>query len=172
MTDREYFYLDNLLAHAAKTRTFLSNRMKPERERSVSRAFLRAIGISFIDSELIAPTVEPADVAFRDARFQVRDLVSACCRCGKGAELVGGGNWDHRNPGSADWTDLLDSLDQEDQGRGQEDRALNQGERGSSREACTRRTISHPGTINSRPSQNHQWQPRHRRIPGRLRSDA
>ena len=72
-TDRAY--LEKLKAHAAETRTFLSNTMKPERERSVCRAFLRAIGVSFIDSELIAPTVEPADVAFRDARFQVRDLL-------------------------------------------------------------------------------------------------
>lgn len=49
--------------------------MKPERERSVCRAFLRTLGVPFNDSELIAPTIEPADVTFRDARFQVRDLL-------------------------------------------------------------------------------------------------
>lgn len=72
-TDCEF--LQKLRAHAAQTRAFLSNKMKPERERSVCRAFLRSLGVSFSDSELVAPTVEPADVAFRDARFQVRDLL-------------------------------------------------------------------------------------------------
>jgi hypothetical protein len=72
-TDRAY--LDKLKSHATETRTFLGNTMKPERERSVCRAFLRTIGIPFSDGELIAPSVEPADVAFRDARFQVRDLL-------------------------------------------------------------------------------------------------
>jgi hypothetical protein len=72
-TDRAF--LEKFTAHAAQTRAFLSNAMKPERERSVCRAFLRALGVSFNDSELIAPAVEPADVAFRDARFQVRDLL-------------------------------------------------------------------------------------------------
>lgn len=75
MVTREQAYLKKLRAHAADTRTFLSNKMKPERERSVCRAFLRTIGVSFLDRELVAPTVEPADVAFRDARFQVRDLL-------------------------------------------------------------------------------------------------
>lgn len=73
MTDREY--LEKRRVHVADTRTFLGNKMKPERERTVCRAFLRAIGVSFIDSELHAPTVEPVDVEFRDARFQVRDLL-------------------------------------------------------------------------------------------------
>ena len=67
--------MEKLRAHAAQTRTFLGNKMKPERERSVCRAFLRALGVSFIDSEIIASTVEPVDVAFRDAQFQVRDLL-------------------------------------------------------------------------------------------------
>ena len=49
--------------------------MKPEREKSVCRAFLRALGVTFTDHELIAPNQEPTDVAFRDARFQVRDLL-------------------------------------------------------------------------------------------------
>lgn len=75
MSGTDHAYLEKLRAHAADTRTFLSNKLKPERERSVCRAFLRAIGVSFIDNELIAPTVEPADVAFRQARFQVRDLL-------------------------------------------------------------------------------------------------
>jgi hypothetical protein len=49
--------------------------MKPERERSVCRAFLRAIGVPFQEQELVAPTDEPADVAFRTARFQIREIL-------------------------------------------------------------------------------------------------
>lgn len=74
LAEAEHF-LKKLRTHLAQTRTFLSNAMKPERERSVCRAFLRALGIPFKDTELIAPTEEPADVAFRGARFQVRDLL-------------------------------------------------------------------------------------------------
>ncbi len=72
-SDKEF--LEKLRAHASEARTFLSNKMRPDRERSVARAFLRTLGVSFQDSQLIAPTVEPADVAFRDARFQIRDLL-------------------------------------------------------------------------------------------------
>jgi hypothetical protein len=72
-TDTEF--LESLRKHATETRTFLGNKAKPERERSVCRAFLRAIGVAFEEPELIAPTEEPADVAFRAARFQIRELL-------------------------------------------------------------------------------------------------
>ena len=75
MPDTDRKFLENLAAHAVETRAFLGNKMKPERERAVCRAFLRAVGVSFNESELVAPTIEPTDVAFRDARFQVRDLL-------------------------------------------------------------------------------------------------
>jgi hypothetical protein len=75
MGSAEYEFLIDLRAHAHQTRSFLSNKMKPERERSVCRALLRALGVSFADRELIAPTVEPADVSFRELQFQVRELL-------------------------------------------------------------------------------------------------
>lgn len=68
-------HIAKLRAHAADTRYFLSNPLKPQRERAVCRAFLRTIGLRFTDTEIIAPCEEPADVCFRDARFQVRDLL-------------------------------------------------------------------------------------------------
>jgi len=67
--------LKNLYNHARETREFFSNKTKPERERAVCRAFLRTIGVTFKECELIAPAVEPADVAFRTARFQIRELL-------------------------------------------------------------------------------------------------
>lgn len=66
-------YIAKLQAHAADTRTLLSNPQKQQRERAVCRAFLRVIGLRFTDREIIAPCDEPADVCFRDARFQIRD---------------------------------------------------------------------------------------------------
>ena len=78
MTATHKTEIDNLVElrkHASDTRAFLSNKNKPERERSISRAFLRTIGVSFKDDELVAPTEEPADVAFRSARFQIREML-------------------------------------------------------------------------------------------------
>jgi hypothetical protein len=75
MNEMDRKYLQKLRDHAADTRTFLSNKMKSERERAVCRAFLRTTGISFQEIEIIAPATEPADVFFRTARFQIRDLL-------------------------------------------------------------------------------------------------
>ncbi|MCB0831868.1 MAG: DUF1780 domain-containing protein [Bacteroidetes bacterium] len=72
-TESEYF--NSLRNHASDTCVFLGNKMKPERERSVCRGFLRAVGVAFEELELIAPTEEPADVAFRTARFQIREIL-------------------------------------------------------------------------------------------------
>jgi len=75
MCKTETEYLENLRKHATDTRVFLGNKAKPERERSVCRAFLRTIGVAFEEHELIAPTEEPADVAFRTAQFQIREIL-------------------------------------------------------------------------------------------------
>jgi len=75
MCKSEIEYLRKLQKHAGDTRVFLSNQKKPERERSVCRAFLRAIGISYKEQELLAPTEEPVDVAFRTARFQIMEIL-------------------------------------------------------------------------------------------------
>jgi len=82
MRETEAQNLEKLREHAIKTRAFLTNKMKPERERSVCRAFLRAIGVPLEEQELVAPTDEPADVAFRTARFQVRELLEPHRRIG------------------------------------------------------------------------------------------
>ena len=67
----EALYLQELKDHASEVREFLKNPAKPEREKSVVRAFLKTIGVVFAEPELIAPAEEPADVAFRDCRFQI-----------------------------------------------------------------------------------------------------
>ena len=88
MNEMDRKCLQKLRDHARDTRTFLSNKMKSERERAVCRAFLRTIGISFEESEIIAPATEPADVLFRTARFQIRDLLEP--------DRKRGDNWEKR----------------------------------------------------------------------------
>lgn len=68
-------YLEALRVHAEETCRLLSNRRKSEREQAVCRAFLRSSGIRFSENELVAPCQEPADVCFREARFQVREIL-------------------------------------------------------------------------------------------------
>jgi len=79
---RERDHLDALRAHAAETRRYLTDALKPERERDVCRAFLRCVGIPFVEQEIIAPSNEPVDVSFREARFQVRELMDVARRRG------------------------------------------------------------------------------------------
>jgi len=79
-TDKEY--LEKLRHYATEVQTFLNNKMKPERERSVCRAFLRTLGVSFKEGEIIAPANEPVDVMFREARFQIRDILESDHRRG------------------------------------------------------------------------------------------
>jgi len=101
MCSTDHEFLNDLKTHADETRVFLSNKMKPERERSVCRAFLRALGISFTDQELIAPTVEPADVSFRELQFQVRELLRGRKR---------GANWKTKQKQYAEARSVTDLL--------------------------------------------------------------
>lgn len=68
-------YLLKLREHVAETRWIFSNKMKPERERMVCRAFLRCLAIEFADEEIITSDTEPIDVVFRSAKFQIRELM-------------------------------------------------------------------------------------------------
>jgi hypothetical protein len=76
MSDFDEAYLKGLLNHYTESLRFFSPRIQVERDRSVVRAFLRTLGIYLAERELRAPNPEPVDVAFGDARFQVRELLS------------------------------------------------------------------------------------------------
>lgn len=73
-------YRQKLQAHAERAIAFFSDGNRSERERAVCRAFLRCIGVPFDESEIVAPTTEPADVSFRDALFQVREILNTGSR--------------------------------------------------------------------------------------------
>lgn len=75
MCSPDELYLEQLRQHAQDTRTFFSNKAKPERERAVCRAFLRTIGINFDNSEVISSKIDPPDVVFRTAQFEVREML-------------------------------------------------------------------------------------------------
>jgi len=72
---RETEYIERQRRDAAEARTLFSNVQKPKRERMVVRAFLRCIGEQFSDDEIRAGADEPVDVAFRTARFQIREIL-------------------------------------------------------------------------------------------------
>ena len=57
-----------------RPRLLLAQRMKPQRDRAVVRALLRLLGVTFAESEVIAPVESPIDVRFREAQFHVREL--------------------------------------------------------------------------------------------------
>ncbi len=58
----------------AQTRVLLAHTRKPERDRAVMRAFLRALGVAYADAELVASVEAPIDVRFREAQFHLREL--------------------------------------------------------------------------------------------------
>lgn len=52
-----------------------SSKRKPDWEREVCCALLREIGVDFEEGELASPDVDPPDVNFRDASFEVKELL-------------------------------------------------------------------------------------------------
>lgn len=84
MTEEERRYIEKCLANAEASDRFFSGPHKPERERLECAWFLRALRVPFAVEELIAvPNDGPPDridVQFREARFQVRELLDAGCR--------------------------------------------------------------------------------------------
>ena len=75
MNDKDY--LDRVSAFASEMRRFHARTQQPERERRAVCGFLRCIGIDFAVDEIQSRPKEndPVDVEFRDAHFQVTDLL-------------------------------------------------------------------------------------------------
>jgi len=75
MNDKDY--LDGLPAYAREMRRLHSNSGQTERERRTVCAFLRSIGTDFSVNEIKPKPEEndPVDVEFRNAHFQVTDLL-------------------------------------------------------------------------------------------------
>lgn len=54
---------------------YFSAKNKPERERWVCLTFLENLGIEFDETEVVSPDDDPPDVVFRDARFEIKDVL-------------------------------------------------------------------------------------------------
>jgi hypothetical protein len=87
-----------------QTRLLLAQRRKPERDRAVIRAFLRALGVAYADAEIVAPVEAPIDVRFREAQFHLRELRDHLCGCDWHEPDTGG----HQGRACADGGDLHD----------------------------------------------------------------
>jgi hypothetical protein len=58
----------------AQRRLVLAQNWKPERDRAVIQVFLRALGVAYVDTEIVVPGEAPIDVRFREAQFHLREL--------------------------------------------------------------------------------------------------
>ncbi len=78
MTEEERRYIEECLANAEARNRFGLNSYKPYRERLTCAMLFRALGVPFTVEELISVPDGPphrVDVMFRDARFQVREVL-------------------------------------------------------------------------------------------------
>lgn len=68
---------------------FFSNAGKEKRERWVVREFLKRLGVSFSESEIVSCKVHSkTDVEFRDAYFQVKEIVTPGTRRGDEVKVL------------------------------------------------------------------------------------
>lgn len=75
MKPSEKQYLESLVAAAKDSCELFSNRNKSTREKMVVRAFLRCLGVSFSEHELVIGPEEPVDISLGRARFQIREML-------------------------------------------------------------------------------------------------
>ncbi|MBA9036768.1 DUF1780 domain-containing protein [Rhizobium leguminosarum] len=75
MKPSEKQYRGSLVAATKATLDLFSNRNKTVRETMVARAFLRCLGVEFSEDELVVGPEEPVDISFREARFQIREML-------------------------------------------------------------------------------------------------
>ena len=64
-----------------RLRLWLAQRTKPQRDRALVRAFLRVLGVTCAEAEIIAPVEAPIDVRVRQAQFHLRELCDHPHRC-------------------------------------------------------------------------------------------
>ena len=55
---------------------FFSGANKQLRERWVCQELLRSLGVDFAEAEVVSSTDEPPDVVFKDARFEIKEVLN------------------------------------------------------------------------------------------------
>lgn len=71
----EQEYLKALRDKAAEAEALFSNAGQQLQERTAVAGFLRVLGVEFLETEIIKRGPEPIDIWFRDARFQVTEIL-------------------------------------------------------------------------------------------------
>jgi hypothetical protein len=74
MTDEEYLEAQRK-ARAESVEYFRASN-KPEREQWVVREFLTNLGLTFAETEVRSSEQDPPDVLFRDANFEIKEILS------------------------------------------------------------------------------------------------
>lgn len=73
MTDEEF--LEDRRNALRESVEYFSAKNKPERERWVCHEFIKNLGLSYDEPEVVTPNDEPPDVVFRDCRFEIKELL-------------------------------------------------------------------------------------------------
>ncbi|MBY3155435.1 DUF1780 family protein [Rhizobium laguerreae] len=75
LVSTEQEYLKAFRDEAAEAKALFSNAGQQLQERTAVAGFLRVLGIEFLENEIIKRGPEPIDIWFRDARFQVTEIL-------------------------------------------------------------------------------------------------
>jgi Putative endonuclease, protein of unknown function (DUF1780) len=75
MGSSEREILEKLRRDAEEAEALFSNAGQHLQERTVLAGLLRALGVDFQEQEIVKCGPEPIDVWFRDARFQVTEIL-------------------------------------------------------------------------------------------------
>lgn len=73
MTDKEY--IESVRKDLEESVNFFRSTNRPERELWVANEFLTNLGVSFKQSELVHVTDDPPDVIFREAKFEIKEIL-------------------------------------------------------------------------------------------------
>jgi hypothetical protein len=68
-------YKESMINATSKARQLFSNSNKPEREKMTCRGFLRCMNIKHNDAELVVADDASFDVTFRQAKFEITEIV-------------------------------------------------------------------------------------------------
>lgn len=74
MNDEEY--LEAQRKARAESVEFFRSENKPERERWIVREYVTNLGLNFAEQEIRSSQQDPPDVLFRDANFEIKEILS------------------------------------------------------------------------------------------------
>lgn len=73
MSDEDF--IDDRRRALKESIAYFSAKNKAERERWVCLELVQNLGIAYDETEIVSPENDPPDVIFRDARFEVKEIL-------------------------------------------------------------------------------------------------